>query len=106
MTRREILEEFRKADSDETGSFEKPLKIALKKLSALDVDEDKSCSSCKFCNKVFDGMYGETWTCPYLKKFLSILNVAMDEQERKEFNFSIQSDFGCIFYKNKKDLND
>jgi len=56
------------------------------------------CDNCKYVKKVFDGIYGETWTCPHLKRYLSILNVGMDKEEREKFDFEIEYGFGCIFY--------
>ncbi len=65
------------------------------------IDEEKGCGTCVFVKKVFDGIHGETWTCPKLKKFIVVLNIGMTAQERKGIEFAIKYGFGCISHKPK-----
>lgn len=63
--------------------------------------KELNCSTCKFVEKVSDGVCGETWTCHKIKPFIYILNVPHKLEEWDKREVAVEYGFGCKMWQKK-----
>lgn len=72
--------------------------LSSPEVAELFIKEWANCDTCKFLARTFDGIHGETWTCPKLKPFIHILKVSYSLKQWGQREIAVEYGFGCKMY--------